>query len=474
MKDQITTTIEITDLHIKLIQSTSARGASVISFCQVAGITQPSDGEISKALAFLVTSSKIKLGQLICVIPRRFAILRPVSLPSHSDEEINKMVALQVTKQVPYPKEDVILDHVILKKDSAGYAKVLIVAVHKEVVGRYLKIFQDAGLNPQTLTLSSAGLLSWYHIQQKNVKLTDSRPVAIINIDTQATEICFCHGQKLLFSRSINFGAKDLHADNVAAFVEEVGLTLTTYTRENIGDDITKLIIVTTLAQVSLLQEKLSAEFKLPIETLQPFDNIPQKKDLRLPMSEGAGLSFAVGAGLCLADPKTLIDLIPSEVSGSRAIKAEKAQWLRFFILLIVTGTLLSAAIGAQTYKSSLTLGQLHKQIEATQPKVDSIKDKTHRIQFMRQWLSPNVTAIDVIRELYNLTPPEVFFSSVYLDENGNLILQGASETGAGVSAFQRNLVGSSYFKDVALQYVTKRKVYKGELTDFKITCQVK
>ena len=147
---------------------------------------------------------------------------------------------------------------------------------------------------------------------------------------------------------------------------------------------------------------------------------------------------------------------------------------MRFFVLLVLTGILAGASFGTQAYKSSLYLRQLHKRIDTTQPKVDAIKEKTHRVQFMQEWLNPEVTAIDVIRELYNITPPDVFFSSVYLDENGNLTLQGASETGAGVSAFQRNLVGSAYFKDVALQYVTKRKVYKGELTDFKITCQVR
>lgn len=470
MKDQIITTVEITDFHIKLIQSVS----SLLNFCQVANIVQPSDAELSKALSSLVTASKIKIGQLICVIPRRFAILRPVSLPSHSDQELKKMVGLQVTKQVPYPKEDVILDYVTLKKESSGYAKVLIVAVHKEVVGRYLKIFQDAGLNPHKLTLSSVGLLSWHNIQQAQTKQKSAHPVAVINIDTQATEICFCHDQKLLFSRSINFGAKDLHAENVAAFIEEVGLTLTTYTRENIGEDITKLFIVTTLPEVGLLKEKLAVEYKLPIETAQPLDNLPQKKDLRLPILESAGLSLAVGAGLCLADMKTLIDLIPAEVSGSRAIKAKQTEWLKFFTLLILTGILTCAAFGVKAYKSSADLRQLQKKIETTQSRVDAVKEKTKRIDFMQKRLSPKITAIDVIRELYNITPPEVSFSTVSLDENGSLILQGASETGAGVSVFQRNLVGSPFFKDVALQYVTKRKIFKGELTDFKITCQVR
>ena len=127
----------------------------------------------------------------------------------------------------------------------------------------------------------------------------------------------------------------------------------------------------------------------------------------------------------------------------------------------------------ARIYKSSSYLELLQKKIKETEPSVNKIKEKIKRLKFIQGRLNPAVSAIDIIHELYQLTPPEISFSILYLDEDNLLTLQGTSEVGSAVNIFQKNLVDSSSFQNVTLQYATKRKVFKGELTDFKITCQM-
>ena len=473
MKSNFITSVEITDSHVKLLQATVSRDTTTITHCEVKEVTQPSDQELSKLLSIMVASAKIRPDNLIGVIPRRFAILRHILLPSHIDSEIEKMISLQVVKQVPYPKEDILLDYIIVNKESSGYAKVLVIAVHREVVGRYLKIFQDAGLNLNKLTLSSAGLLNWYIFQENKNRQKNIHPTVLINIDTHMTEICFCHQDKLLFSRSINSGAKDLTEEHIVAFLEGIGLTLTTYTKENIGEEILRIILISTMNEVDLLKKRLEAEYKLPVVILHPLGNVPQKKDFKLQDSDRFGVSLAVGVGLIVGDLGKSINLIPLEVSDTKATQQRRQEWFKLAMLFILTSILTVSIFAVRAYKHSVHLRQLQKKIDETEPTVNKIKGKMKRLEFINERLNPGTSPIDVIQELYNLTPPEVSFSVLSLDENNSLLLQGVSETGIGVNVFQKNLTSSPLFKNVALQYVTKRKVFKGELTDFKITCQL-
>jgi len=80
---------------------------------------------------------------------------------------------------------------------------------------------------------------------------------------------------------------------------------------------------------------------------------------------------------------------------------------------------------------------------------------------------------VDIIHRLYRLTPENVSYRSLSIDENDNLTIQGISEKRVDVNEFQKNLIGSPLFKDVNLKYATQRRVFEGEITDFKITCQI-
>ena len=472
MKNSYFTSVEITDTHVKLLQTQLERDKVTLYYCDVREITQQSDQEVSKILSSMVTASKIRPINLVGIIPRRFAILRHMAFPSHTEHEIQKMVNLQIVKQVPYPKEDILLDYSLLLKEPSGYSKVLVVAVHKEVADRYLKIFHAANLSPSQLTLSSVGLLHWYIFEEKFFKEKNNRPVVVINIDAVNAEICFCHHQKLLFSRNLNFGARDLSEEKIAAFIEQVGLTIATYAKEKIGEDIAEIIFVGALRDAHVLKTRLEAEYKLPVKFFRSLEHVTVKKDIKMLDLDRLGISLAVALGL-MTGLETFVNLMPIEVSGKREMKAKRQEFLRllFFIGLIMI--LVGFIFAIRIYKQEFYLRQIEQKNTEIVERVNIIKEKVKRLDFMNGRMSPKVTVIDIVRELYQLTPPDVSFNLISIDENNVLTLQGVSETGSGVNLFQKNLANSPFFQDVNLQYVTKRKIFKGELTDFKMTCQI-
>jgi Tfp pilus assembly protein PilN len=79
----------------------------------------------------------------------------------------------------------------------------------------------------------------------------------------------------------------------------------------------------------------------------------------------------------------------------------------------------------------------------------------------------------DVVNDLLKLTPKDVVFSAIQLDRSGALAVRGSALTGKDVNAFQSNLVNSDRFKDVSLEYATKRRRVNAEVTEFRLVCRI-
>jgi len=475
MRKRANTIIEITESHIKCLQTRLTAGRLHLMHCHVTGIIQHSDEEITKTISSFLNLAKSQAQNIITVIPRRFVIQRHISLPSHDEEEIQKMVSLQIVKQVPYPKEDIVVDHITLQKVPNGYAKVLVVMVHKEVVGRYLKIFQDAGLHLNILTLSSEGLLNLSSHRERKNRLKTGPSLVVINVDSAHTEICFFDDGKLLFSRSINYGAKDLNPEHIQAFVEQIHLTMTAYQKENISDVFSKITLFSSIKEILFLKEKLEAEYKVPIEAINPLGEVFRRKDLLLPDAlERGGASLAVGLGLGLTENRKMINLLPVEVSDTRKIKQKRREWVKAGLLSAVVAALLIGIFSLSAYKKSQYVDQIAALVEETEKKVAQIREQSKRMEVLEEKLAPKVPVLEIISELYDVTPVSVSYRLVQLDEKKALTLQGISENSPDVNNLQQSLVQSPIFDNVTLQYATKRKMFRGvEVTDFKITCQV-
>src|SRR3990167_7181258 len=178
------TAIEINESHIKVLQTL---GGKVVSFW-VEEILEQDEKKIAVQLGKLMALRKFKTGPLLTSIPRRMTMLRVVSLPSHDEKELAKMVNLQVVRQAPYSPQDIVSDFSLLEKETSGYSKVQVVIVHKDVIMRFLQIFSRASLAVQRLTLSSMGLLYWYLHWQRQRRQRDNVPVAVIQVDSINSE----------------------------------------------------------------------------------------------------------------------------------------------------------------------------------------------------------------------------------------------------------------------------------------------
>ncbi len=473
MKKELIIALEVTDTHIKLLQGKGAAADKIITAGEIHAVHTPSDDELIKTLSDIVTAKRFRAPTVV-IIPRRFTILKQMSLPSTEETEIRKIIDLQIINKVPYSREDIIYDYLLLEKDPSGYSKVLVVIVHRDVIQRYLKIANKARLQVSRFTLSSIGLLHWFSYQVTKGRLQLLQPTVLINIDETDAEICFCQNDKLLFSRGIPFGAKDLTDQHLPDFLEQVALTLKSYQKDNMGPDVASFVLISTIPQVNLLKEKLKEEYQIPIEILTPIDNLSCPKDLNLSSIWGqSGVSLAVSLGTLLAPDTKLLNLLPVDVRHSGALKFKRQQGVKTILLICITLLMGLFAVNSEFYRYRHQLTDLQGKIVQFKPQIEEAKKINQLVSFVRKNIYGRIPIADVIAELYRLTPDDIAFSALSINDQGIITIQGFSQSPGSVNTFQSQLVNSSMLKEVTLQYASRSRVFNEALTDFKITCQL-
>jgi len=471
---QISTVIEITDTHIKLLQTKDSRGRRILSVCEMRPVRHHTDDEIINLLTELTRSRNITAEDMVVAVARRQVILKHMKLPSTSDHEIQKMAGLQLVNSIPYALDEVIYDLYPLERDASGYTKVLAVVLSKEISEWYLKILRGAGLGVGRLTLSSFGILEWLNYQDDKKKIDATVPMMLINVDAKHSEICFTNQKKLVFSRSISYGGEDILSDGGVNMIDQIRLSIATYQKENMGPALRKTLILSSLKDVGTIRERMEKEIKLPVELFTSFENILCHKKINLSVfKEQAGLSVTVGVGLLLSKLKQFVNLTPKEIHDTKVSKERKKQIAAFVVLLILAVVLGLSSVFIELYQKNKYLALVKAEVKKTIVEVKRIDETKGFVEYLKNEFSGRIIVSDIILELYRHTPPEISFRSISLDRKGQLVVQGYAEVGTSVNSFQNKLVNSPVFKDVNLQFVTKRKIYNLDVTDFKINCQL-
>ncbi len=476
MKKGIVTTIAINDGYVKLLKAKTQHNLPLVTHGAFQRLKENSAEEITEALAKMISSKDVDSENLTLIIPRRIAILKQLFLPSQNEEEIQRMIALQIHNQIPFTKEEIIFDYSILKRENSGYTRILVVVVRKEDIFRYMRIFNKIGLHPHKVGLSSFGVINWFYFQMGRLKKIDPQPCVIVNLDEETSEICFCQDQLVFFSRSINMGVKDLVKENGGeTLIEQIGLSLGSYKKEQWGDDIKKLIIISYPNKFESLIEHLKKYYRLAVESFSPLDDLPCEKnfDLKI-LGNQEGLSFIENLGFLSEDMGRQINLLPRELISTKRLKIRRKVTANFLLSLILTFILGIASLGVGIYRESAYLKKIETQIEEIKIKTEKAREYIQFLQFARQQTEERILIADIIKELYRLTPNEVSFRSLQIDHSGVLLIEGSLETGASINQFQSQLVGSPFFKEVALQYATKRMRFNKEYTEFKIVCKLR
>lgn len=160
------------------------------------GILVESDKAIvdtTQSVKKLLDDAHISERNVVFSVPETHTYTRLVSFPPLNEAEIASAVEWQIESYIPLPKKDAIYDHQVVTRTEQG-TEVLVVAVARKLVDRYLKIIEQLGLTPEAVETELLAL-------SRSIAPSQKRCV-LIDFGASSTDIGIATNKQLLLTRS--------------------------------------------------------------------------------------------------------------------------------------------------------------------------------------------------------------------------------------------------------------------------------
>lgn len=463
--------LEIGDSWIKMAAVRDGQVAAL----EASLIEGESDLDISQKITAFLKKESLKPTDVILSHPSHNLTTRILSLPSVDPKEIKDIVDLQAVKQTPYSREEITAGFQILDSDASGYSRVLVTISHREVAARYFKIVELAGLYQTRMTASLEGARGWFKTLSKG-KPVKEEPFLFLDVDWTTTDLHLFSGDKIIYSRSIGLGAKNLMGQGAAVeneFVREIQRSMESGMSELKGSTIGSIVMSGVQKPLKDFSAALVRELNLPCEVLGGLEGIPSA----LPPSatDDYSVSFVTVMGIALTPSAITIDLTPAEIQVRKSIE-QRAKDLAF------TGTLLLALISLvslisveKIYKRSGYLSQLKKQYQSISSEAESVERLVAKMKLAQDQATGQNGVLDVLKDITEVIPPNIVLSAMnYNSQDRSIVIRGVSSEMSGVFQFLTTLEGTPVLEQVKTRNVSKRKTADKELAEFEISANIR
>jgi len=291
-------------------------------------------GPIIDAINRVCAGTRLKNPEVAVAVSGHSVIVKRVSIPSMSPEELRESIHWEAEQYIPFDIEDVNLDYQILGQGSEeGQMDVLLVAVKKDKINDYTSVIGQAGKVPVVVDVDVFAVQNAFEM---NYGGTEHQTVALINVGAAVTNVAVLSGGNSRFWRDLSVGgnryteaiqrelgvpfeaaeeakkgrgADGIGSDRVAPIlasvtedlVNEIQKTLDFFLSSRSEDQLDRIVLSGGASRVEPLAGALGKRFSCPVEYLNPFKAV-SVDDRQFPAAllEDVGPAAAVAVGLAL------------------------------------------------------------------------------------------------------------------------------------------------------------------------------
>jgi type IV pilus assembly protein PilM len=264
-------------------------------------------GAVIDALQRLFAAQKIKTNEVATSVSGNAVIVKKISLPQMSQEELAESIHWEAEQYIPFDIQDVALDYEVIDGAGAGgNMDVLLVAVKKDKISDYTSAITQAGRAAQIVDVDVFALQNCYEV---NYGIDPGRVVGLLNVGASIMNINIIKGGTSIFNRDIAVGGnqytdaiqKDLNlsfdqaealkkgervegaapenlhpilqvvSENIAL---EIQKTFDFFRATSSEDRIDRIFLAGGTSKVQGLRDLLSERFEAGVELLNPFNSV--------------------------------------------------------------------------------------------------------------------------------------------------------------------------------------------------------
>lgn len=421
-------------------------------------------GEVSESLEALLKTVKLANAHVIVIIPREQVITRVVKFPSVHLPEVRQMAELYAKGQLPYPREQTVMDlHILQQQD--GFTTVAIVACLREAVDRYLAVLEDAGVKADLVTLSTWGVLGWYRASAAAQPADE--PVLIVNVDESRTDLVLVAQGAILGSRSIGQGAVDWTSalDTPELLAREAERSRAAARKELPGSEV-RSVILTGQGPLAEWAKPIGQQLALPVEVRDARQAF-RAAGVTVPEA----ISPVVVGGVALSDPEQVLNLSPADVTH-QTLHRRQLRELTLVAGLIV-GVLVcgGALLRVQVSRQHAQTMELEQALAEAEPTAKAVRERMRVTERIHGLLAARQRTAGLLAGVFQHSLPGVTLEAMTFDQaRRELVLRGSAHTTQDVLAYIKELNALDAVGDVQLKYSTRRTGPSGERTDFEIS----
>jgi type IV pilus assembly protein PilM len=156
---------------------------------------------ISESIREAIDAAKIRNKNVAAAVCGHSVIVKKVSLPMMSREELDEQIRWEAEQYIPFDVNEVNLDFQILESaDDQGQMDVLLVAAKKDLIDDYVQVISEAGLVPVAIDVAAFAVENAF---EANYQVGKQETVALVNLGAQVVNISIISGGVPCFTRDI-------------------------------------------------------------------------------------------------------------------------------------------------------------------------------------------------------------------------------------------------------------------------------
>lgn len=164
--------------------------------------------KLAEALTDVMREAKVTTHRGGVAIPFASSLVSTISMPNVSERQLANMVPMEARKYIPTPIAEVELDWSVIpgRANSVGsidQLKVLIVAIHRNILERFNQVLERAHIEPSFFEIEIFSSL-------RGVAENTTAPTAIIDFGASSTKLYVLERGVLQESHTINRGSQDI------------------------------------------------------------------------------------------------------------------------------------------------------------------------------------------------------------------------------------------------------------------------
>ena len=403
---------------------------------------------------------------VIACLPRHMVNVRLFDLPSGDQQEIADMVDLQIARQTPYSRDEIVFDYRLFTSDKDGYTRVMLVIVQTGLVRQKYRFLEDSGLSVGLVTVSTDGWMAALEAGVISSSGSATGALAFFDMDVAGGDITVMNKGVPLFSRTISLGTHQLGEDGaIGKCADELGRALETFRNETPSVAVASLVLAGGGARLPVLAQGLKEALAMEVAVTT---GIERQADEFLSSAEHKGVSLAGVLGAATSTGLQ-VNLMPESVQLRKSVMTKARQLTGTGILLLAITGLLSLLVISRIHRQELYLKELQDKIQITAASVEEVETMRRKTALVAERLESRMVPAKVLVELYAVASDSTALTSLEIVDASTLVCRGTAETVADTVKLVNAMESSPLFKNVK----NTRTVSGKDRTEFEISCEL-